>query len=129
MDIHAFQPGRHARDRLYIFRVWREQSWPEPSIAETFEPERTKLSLALEKAVDKKAPIKSADKKAPIKSAAQKDMIIAYLTDHVSGKNADFVELLGVKSTRVKTLLRELTEEDIVVAEGERKARTYRLKS
>ena len=90
---------------------------------------RTKLSLALEKAVDKKAPIKSADKKAPIKSAAQKDMIIAYLTDHVSGKNADFVELLGVKSTRVKTLLRELTEEDIVVAEGERKARTYRLKS
>ena len=24
-----------------IFRVWREQSWPEPSIAETFEPART----------------------------------------------------------------------------------------
>ena len=112
-----------------ILRVWREQSWPEPVIAETFEPERTKLSLALEKSADKKAPIKSADKKAPIKTAAQKDMIIAYLTDHASGKSSDFVELLGLKSTRVKTLLRELTAEDIIVAEGEKRARTYRLKS
>ena len=112
-----------------ILRVWREQSWPEPVIAETFEPERTRLSLALEKSADKKAPIKSADKKAPIKTAAQKDMIIAYLTDHASGKSSDFVELLGLKSTRVKTLLRELTAEDIIVAEGERKTRTYRLKS
>ena len=112
-----------------ILRVWREQSWPEPVIAETFEPERTRLSLALEKSADKKAPIKSADKKAPIKTAAQKDMIIAYLTDHASGKSSDFVELLGLKSTRVKTLLRELTAEDIIVAEGEKRARTYRLKS
>ena len=112
-----------------ILRVWREQSWPEPVIAETFEPERTRLSLALEKSADKKAPIKSADKKASIKTAAQKDMIIAYLTDHASGKSSDFVELLGLKRTRAKTFLRELTAEDIIVAEGEKRARTYRLKS
>ncbi len=33
--------------------------------------------------------------------------IVAYLTDHISEKSADIAELLGVKSTRVKQLLKE----------------------
>lgn len=30
-----------------IFRVWREQGWREPVIEESFEPDRTVLSLSL----------------------------------------------------------------------------------
>ncbi|OUP04043.1 hypothetical protein B5F36_06455 [Anaerofilum sp. An201] len=30
-----------------IFRVWREQGWREPVIKESFEPDRTVLSLSL----------------------------------------------------------------------------------
>ena len=102
-----------------IFRVWREQGWTAPAISESFEPDRIMLSLAFKK---------SDDKKVTIKNARQKNEIIMYLTDHVSAKNADIAELLGVKSTRVKQLLKELLDEDVIVAEGSNKNRVYKLK-
>ena len=73
--------------------------------------------------------MKSGDKKSTIKSVRQKEEIITYLTDHISARSADIAELLGVKSTRAKKLLSELTEEEIVVAEGGNRNRTYKLKS
>ena len=112
-----------------IFRVWRERGWAAPEITEQLEPERTVLTLLFSKSDDKKATIKSADKKVTIKSARQKEEIIAYLTDHVSAKSSDIAELLGVKSTRAKKLLSELIAEEIVVAEGGNRNRTYKLKS
>lgn len=111
-----------------IFRVWREQGWTAPVISESFDPDRIMLSLALKKSDDKKATIKSDDKKVTIKTARQKNEIITYLTDHVSAKNTDIAELLGVKSTRVKQLLKELLDEGVVVAEGNNKNRVYKLK-
>ena len=112
-----------------IFRVWREQNWTTPEITEQLEPERTTLTLLFSKSDDKKTAIKSDDKKTTIKSARQKEEIIAYLTDHISARSADIAELLGVKSTRAKKLLSELTAEDIVVAEGGNRNRTYKLKA
>lgn len=111
-----------------IFRVWREQGWTAPVISENFDPDRIMLSLAFKKSDDKKTTIKSDDKKVAIKSARQKNEIITYLTDHVSAKNTDIAELLGVKSTRVKQLLKELLDEGVVVAEGNNKNRVYKLK-
>lgn len=111
-----------------IFRVWHEQGWTAPVISENFDPDRIMLSLTLKKSDDKKATIKSDDKKVTIKSARQKNEIITYLTDHVSAKNIDIAELLGVKSTRVKQLLKELLDEGVVVAEGSNKNRVYKLK-
>lgn len=111
-----------------IFRVWREQGWTAPVISESFEPDRIMLSLAFKKSDDKKVTIKSDDKKVTIKTARQKNEIIMYLTDHASAKNADIAELLGVKSTRVKQLLKELLDEDVIVAEGSNKNRVYKLK-
>ena len=111
-----------------IFRVWREQGWTAPVISENFDPDRIMLSLAFKKSDDKKVTIKSDDKKVTIKSARQKNEIITYPTDHVSAKNTDIAELLGVKSTRVKQLLKELLDEGVVVAEGNNKNRVYKLK-
>ena len=111
-----------------IFRVWREQGWTAPVISESFDPDRIMLSLAFKKNDDKKATIKSDDKKVTLKTARQKNEIITYLTDHVSAKNTDIAELLGVKSTRVKQLLKELLDEGVVVAEGNNKNRVYKLK-
>ena len=51
-----------------------------------------------------------------------------YLTNHVSAKTTDIAELLGVKSTRVKQLLKELLGEGVIVAEGCNKKRLYKLK-
>ncbi len=112
-----------------IFHVWKQQNWSEPTISQSISPNRTTLSLPLCKSDDKKVTIKSDDKKVSMKSAAQKGMIIEYLTDHSSGTIADLSALLGVTSSRVKKLIYELVAEDIVVAEGGNKNRSYRLKS
>lgn len=115
-----------------IYRVWDKQSWEAPVITEDFEPERITLSLSVlseEKVIvtdDKKATIKSDDKKKI--ADIQKDTIIEYLTDHVSAKNRELSELLGVKSTRIKNLLSELIADGIVVADGANRNRTYRLR-
>ena len=112
-----------------IFRVWQEQGWAAPVISESFDPDRIMLFLAFKKSDDKKVTIKSDDKKTTIKTARQKNEIITYLTDHISARSADIAELLGVKSTRAKKLLSELTTEGIVVAEGGNRNRTYKLRA
>ena len=112
-----------------IFRVWREQGWKEPTITETYEPDRITLSLVIGKNGDKKAAIKSGDKKAAIKTVAYKETIVEYLTDHAAAKSAEIADLLGLKASRTKALLSEMIEDGIIVAEGGNRNRTYRLKS
>ena len=103
-----------------IFRVWREQGWDAPVISESFEPDRIVLSLVFEK---------SGDKKAAIKTVANKAMIVEYLTDHVSAKSSEISELLGLKASRTKTILSQMIDEGIVIAEGEKKNRVYTCKN
>ena len=106
-------------------------------ITEQLEPERTVLTLSVGKTADKKPPIKTADKKPLIKTAdrkltektrQQRDAVIEYLTVHVTAKNTELAELLGLKPTRVRELLAGLIEDQIVIAEGDKKSRVYRLK-
>lgn len=115
-----------------IYNVWKKQGWITPTIEESFDPERIMLSLLMRKGDDKKPTIKTDDKKPTIKSnnktLLQKEAIIEYLTDHASGTNADFCALLNLQTTRVKDLLADLIANDIVVAEGANRNRTYRLK-
>ena len=71
------------------------------------------------------------DKKVTInskKNAEQKNMIVIFIKEHGSVKNSELCDLLGVKSSRVKQLLRELIDEDILVANGGNRNRTYSLK-
>lgn len=64
-----------------------------------------------------------------IKTVRQKNEIITYLTEHVPAKTTDIAALLGVKSTRVKQLLKELQNEGVIDAEGGNKNRVYKLKA
>ena len=112
-----------------ILYVWKQQGWDEPTLSQSFNPNRITVSLPLIKSADKKALIKSADKKTPIKTAAKKDMIIAYLTEHVSATGAELCELLDLQPTRVRTILREMIAEGIVAAQGGNRNRTYKLKA
>lgn len=111
-----------------IFRVWREQGWAAPIFTEQLEPERTILSLTFEKIGDKKSVIKIGDKKSVI-NEKMKETIIAYLTDHAEAKTAEIAAYIGLKLSRTRDYLNELIAEDIVVAEGGNRNRTYRLRS
>jgi hypothetical protein len=46
-----------------IYRVWHDQNWAEPTFAQSFEPDRTTLSLLFSKSADKTVTIKSDDKR------------------------------------------------------------------
>ena len=104
----------------------------EPTITQTFEPERTTLTLSLRasatKSDGKKVTVKSDGKKVTAKTTAQKQIIIEYLTNKVSATSQEIADVLGVGLSRAKTILRALIAEDVIVAEGADKNRTYRLK-
>ncbi len=61
--------------------------------------------------------------------AAQKQAILEYLTENISAKSSELANLVGVKSSRIKVILSEMIQDDIIVPEGSNKNRTYRLKS
>ena len=104
---------------FHIFSVWTGQGWKEPVISENFEPDRITLSLNLKKIGDKKSAIKT----------MRKELIVEYLTDNAEAKAAQIAEYVHLQPSRVRDYLKELVDEDIVVAEGARKNRIYRLKA
>ncbi len=113
-----------------IFRVWREQGWPEPVIKESAEPDRITLSLSLLKqSSDKKVATKSSNKIRQLKTASQKTAILEYLTDHALAKCADIASTLGVKDARARRILGEMVEDGTVSTEGGNRNRVYKLKS
>lgn len=102
-----------------IFRVWQEQGWAEPTITETFEPERTTLLLEIKKMADKKTAI----------IAYNKQRIVEYLTDHPAAKSSEIANALFLETFRTQDYLNMLIVEDIVVTEGDDRNRRYNLKS
>lgn len=111
-----------------IYSVWKKQNLTEPEITESFEPERITLSLSVKKIADNKSAIKIVDKKSAI-NEMNKAKIIEYLTEHISAKSSEIADYLGLKSSRSRDYLKELIAEEIVVAEGGNKNRTYKLKA
>lgn len=124
---------------LNIFSVWKKQGWTAPEIIETFEPERITLRLTMngDAKSNNKSCCNSSDKaeKITIKSSdngkiseIQRAAIILFLTDNIKADTAEIAKLLGVKAAQARKLLAALVAEDVIVAEGKDKNRTYRLK-
>ena len=112
-----------------IFRVWHDQGWVEPTITQSMNPDRITLSLALSPTSTDKSAIKIGDKSNSAIKSAKRQMIIEYLTDHPAAKSAEIAEYVDLKPSRVRDYLAELIAEEIVVAEGGNRNRTYRLKT
>ena len=117
--------GRHAGSGIPdILRVWRDQRWPEPEIAQNYGPDRTTIVLRFG---PKRKTGRGTLQETPVRieTAAQKAMLIDELTDRAALTPSQLARLLGIPSATVRVLLRELTEDGIVVASG----KTYRLKA
>ena len=112
-----------------IFRVWHDQGWAEPTISQQMNPDRTTLTLVLSPASADISAIKIGDKNKTAIKSVKKQMIIEYLTDHPAAKSAEIAAFVSLKPSRVRDYLKELMAEDIVVAEGGNRNRTYRLKA
>ena len=122
--------------------LWEKQGWGNPTIEESFEPDRVTVTLQLqltgndntEGSSDKS--VKSSDNaegssdkhygyQSP--SSEQKNMILNYLAKNKSAKTSDISALLGVKDARARRLLAQLVNEKLVLAEGGNRNRRYRL--
>ena len=116
-----------------IYSVWQTQGWQEPTITESFAPERITLTLAVgkkatEKSDRKKATEKSDRKKLTDKTQFQRDKIVDYLTIHISASRSLFADLLGVKDTRAKKILADMISDEILITDGVGRNTVYKLK-
>lgn len=112
-----------------IFRVWKRQNWPAPVITEHFDPDRITLLLMMRNDSHSMRRGKSADGTAGAKTLAHKQAIIVYLTENISAACTDIAALLGLKAADAEVLLAQMTEDGLLMAEGDTDHRIYRLKS
>lgn len=96
-------------------------------IEERFDPDRTTLSLSFKKSGDKKTAIKSGDKKVTKKTQMQYDKILEFMEDGREYGIWDFCELLGLKESRTKDILKGLT--DYIETVGNNRDRRYKKKN
>ena len=94
-----------------IFNVWNDEGFVELEIEERFDPDRTVLTLsfvkkAMEKSDGKKATKKSDGKKVTKKREEQYEKILTFMQPNVWYKASELMNVLGVKETRTKELLR-----------------------
>ena len=82
----------------------------------------------------KKGPLKSDDKKATIKSddnkgaklAKQQELILNFMQENKEYRLQDFCDLLGLKETRTKVILKPLISKGKIIAIGNNKDRRYK---
>lgn len=119
-----------------IFNVWEDEGFVEPVIEERFDPDRTILSLFFikkqekkkvpEKSTRKKVPEKNARKKVTKKTQEQYEKILAFMKPNTWYKAAELVDVVGVKESRTKILLRELVAEEKLEDDGATKGKRYK---
>ena len=71
-------------------------------------------------------PKKSAGKKVTKKTQEQYDKILAFMKPDIWYKTNDLVEVLGVKETRIKELLRALVGDEKLEDDGATKGKRYK---
>ncbi len=116
-----------------IFNVWEDEGWVEPVIEEKFDPDRTVLTLEFKKKTgdkkpaiktgDKKPAVKTGDKKVTKKTQEQYEKILEFMEVGREYHLQDFCQLLDLKESRTKELLKQLSEEIELI--GENRNRRY----
>ena len=101
--------------------IREDEGWEEPVIEESFDPDRTSLTLRFVKKQAKK----TSDKKQANKTDKNMEKIRLYLQEHETAKTRDIAELLGLSVARARVVLSDMND---VEALGTNRNRTYRLK-
>ena len=110
--------GERARSGVpNIFNIWTDEGWEEPEIEERFDLDRTVLSLSFKK---------SGGKKVTKKTQMQYDRILEFMEDGKEYGIWDFCELLGLKESRTKDILKGLSDRIEII--GSNRDRRYKKK-
>lgn len=110
-----------------IFRVWRRAKLDNSGDYRATGARADKfLSLAFEKASDKKQAIKASNSTI---YSRQKQSVIEYLTHEIQADCKTIADLLEISSPRARAVLTKMVKEEIIITEGGNRNRTYKLKS
>ncbi len=109
-----------------IFNTWADEGWVEPVIEEQFNPDRTFLTLEFKKSDRKKATEKSDRKEVTKRTQMQIDTVLEYMEEGKWYKAGEFVEVLGVKETRTKEVLRLMLQIGMLETDKATKGKRYR---
>ena len=71
----------------------------------------------------------AAGKQVPLGAFSQRQLLIDHLTDHPTGDLFALSKSLGTTLSRTESLLQQLAEEGVVVAESDQGNRLYKLKA
>jgi predicted HTH transcriptional regulator len=114
-----------------IFSVWKAQGWKEPVLEEFFQPERTTLQLIMEEPVRMPDIVEERGRypgDTGDKAQQQRQKILTFLESVDSITNKQVCILLGVNRSRAYDLLSQMVCESLLIAEGDKKGRRYRLR-
>ena len=122
-----------------MFDICKTELGTRPEYAVTYAPARTLLTVDISKMAKMERTIKvddndKTDDKRTIKADDngkaddKRTIIVDYIRKKGEAKTEDLVKLLGSSTTRTKVLLYQLVEDDVLVACGGNRNRTYKLK-
>lgn len=94
-----------------IYRAWRDRGWKEPTIAESFAPERTTLTLTMEQNSDR---------------LALRNRIVDHLTVHICATQQELTQLVGPADG--PELLQQMLDDAILVTQTVDGSAVYKLK-
>ena len=106
-----------------IVNIWSDEGLKDPTVEEQFDPDRTILTLSLEKKQAIKMKAGGFNKTA--KSIRTQEKILDYLKDNGRSTCAEIAGFIGLSTARTRAILSEMKEVEPL---GERRSRTYRLK-
>ena len=109
-----------------IFAVWEQEGWKEPEVEEQYGPDRTILTLSLQKRV-----AISSDKVAISVDETfteHEEKIIEYLKEKKEISNSGAREVTGLSAAGVRKVLKKMVEREILSESGKNRSRKYFLK-
>lgn len=114
-----------------IYNVWENEGWAVPVVEESYNPDRTRLSLefAKKQAIktnDKKQTIKTNDKKQTSKTEIHREKIRKYLAFNKLASAKELAIIIELSAERTRVILSKM--EDIIPV-GENRNRMYKLKN
>lgn len=110
-----------------ICSVWKKQGWEAPSFKESFQPERTTVTLILNQRrfMDSYPVDRIQEPALSYHLQGQRDVVLQYLETHSSITTAESCDLLQLGTTQARKILREMVKDGILMSLGQNKNRRY----
>lgn len=102
-----------------IYQVWENEGWPMPVVEESYNPDRTRLSLEFKKQANK-----TSEPNKHRKTEENYQLIRKYLKENGLSKTTDIAQAIGLSPARTRAILKEMSGLEY---EGTTNNRRYRL--